>query len=230
MISVIGLGAGGHARVVIEILRLMDGVELVGLLDRKDELRQTDILGVPVLGGDELMPGLHRKGVLYALIGLGGTGDTGPRQRLYEKALGEGFEPVAAVHPQAVISPSAQIGKGPNVMAGAIINSAAILGDNVIVNTGAVVEHDCTIDDHVHIATGAKLASSVIIGEGAHVGVGAVVRQSIGIGEGAIVGAGAVVVRDVEPWSVVVGIPARLLRLRDPEGVDIRAPVSGSAS
>ena len=217
MVPVIGLGAGGHARVVIKILRLMGTYELVGLLDPKPELWDTQVLGAPVLGDDGILADLYRQGVYHAFIGLGGTGDNRPRKQLYERALREAFQPVQAIHSKAVVSASAQIGKGLTVMAGAVINAAAIVGDNVIINTGAIVEHDCIVGDHAHIATGARLASTVRVGQGAHIGAGATVRQSITIGEGAIVGAGAVVVKDVDPWTVVVGVPARVLKRR---GID----------
>ena len=212
MIRVVGLGAGGHAKVVIEILRLMGGYELVGLLDPKRELWGTGILGIRVLGDDDLLPKLYNQGVRHAFIGLGTTGDTRARRRLYEKAHRQGFQIVQAIHPQAVIGPSVEIGHGPTIMAGAVINAAVRLGDNVIVNTGAIIEHDCVIGDHVHIATGARLASTVYVGEGAHIGLSASIRQCIHIGRNAIVGAGAVVVDDVPDSVVVVGVPARILR------------------
>lgn len=209
---VIGLGAGGHARVVIEILCLTGEYKLAGLLDPRRELWGREVLGVPVLGDDGLLPELYAQGIRHAFIGLGGTGDTRPRQQLYELARGMGFEIIAVIHPRAVVSPSARLGHGPTVMAGAIINAAARLGDNVIVNTGAIVEHDCVIGHHVHIATGARLAGGVTVADGAHIGIGATVRQGIHIGRGAIVGAGAVVVRDVPDGVVVAGVPARIMR------------------
>lgn len=211
-IKVVGLGAGGHTKVVIEILRLVKVYEIVGLVDPKQELWNTEVLGVPVLGDDALLPQLYEQGVHYAFIGLGTVGDTRPRRRLYEKTRRQGFQIIESIHPQAIISPSAEFGEGVTIMAGAVINACARLGVDVIINTRAVVEHDCVIGDHVHIATGAQLASTVRVGNGVHIGAGATVRQCITIGEGAIVGAGAVVVRDVPLHTVVVGVPARPLR------------------
>lgn len=210
MIKVIGFGAGGHAKVVIEILRSRGEYEIVGLLEARRELWSTQVLGVEVLGDDSLMLGLKQRGIHHAFIGVGTVGDAQPRRHLYDKVAGFGFSVVAAIHAAAVVSSSAKIGVGPTIMAGAIVNANAVIGDNVIVNTGAIVEHDCVIGDHTHIATGARLAGGVHVGVGSHVGIGAVVRQEIRIGEGAIVGAGAVVVSDVPAGTIVMGVPARI--------------------
>ena len=209
MIPVVGFGAGGHAKVVIEILRSMREYEIVGLLDARIE-RGANVLGVEVLGDDSLMAELKERGIEHAFIGVGTVGDAQPRRQLYEKVVGSGFQIVAAIHTAAVVSSTAQIGVGPTIMAGAIVNANAVIGDNVIVNTGAIVEHDCLIGDHTHIATGARLAGGVHVGPGSHIGIGAVVRQEIRIGEGAIVGAGAVVVRDVPDFKTVIGVPAKI--------------------
>jgi sugar O-acyltransferase (sialic acid O-acetyltransferase NeuD family) len=211
----IGLGAGGHAKVVLETLALVGGVEVVGLLDPRSELWGTQVGGVEVLGDDDLLASQYDAGVTHAFIGLGGVGDTRPRRRLYTLAREQGLEIVDAVHPSAAISPSAAIGAGATILACAVVNADAVLGENVIVNSGAVIEHDCRLGDHVHVASGAVLASSVEVGDRVHVGAGATVRQSVTIGPGALVGAGAVVVRDVAPKTVVAGVPARLLRKVD---------------
>lgn len=224
-VKVVGLGAGGHAKVVIEILRSHKSYALMGLLDTKPELRGKSVLGVPILGDDDLIPVLKRDGVCRFFVGLGSTGDDRRRQRLFELALQHGMKPVDAVHPQAIISPSAELGEGVTIMAGAVINACTRLGENVIVNTGAIVEHDCVIGDHVHIATGAQLASTVRVGTGAHIGAGATVRQCITIGEGAIVGAGAVVVKDVRPHTVVVGVPAYPLREVEAKPIQSESPL-----
>lgn len=212
MLKAVGLGAGGHAKVVIELLRQSGGVELVGLTDPRKELWGTSVLGVPVLGDDSSLSMVYRDGVRHAFIGVGSVGTPLVRKCLYELAHMNGFMLIHAVHPQAVISPSAVIGEGATIMAGALINTDARLGENVIINTGAIVEHDCSIGNHVHIATGARLASTVCVGDETHVGVGATVKQSINIGRNVIVGAGAAVVHDVADNTVVAGVPARVLR------------------
>ena len=211
MTRLLGLGAGGHAKVVLEVALAL-GYDVVGLLDPRRDLWGTTVCGVPVLGGDELMAPQYDGGVRTAFIGLGSGQDTAPRAALYRRARDAGFEIPSLVHAAAVVSPSATLGRGATVLAGGLINADAVLGENVIVNTGAIVEHDCRLGDHVHVASGARLAGGVQIGDGVHVGLGACVNQGIEIGPGAVVGSGAVVVRDVEPGAVVAGVPARPLR------------------
>jgi UDP-perosamine 4-acetyltransferase len=209
---VIGLGAGGHAKVVIDILQTAGGCELVGLLDASRLLWEKTVLGVRVLGGDDLLPELRGQGVTHAFIGVGSTGDTKPRQQLYKKLHQYGFELVSAVHPQAVVARSVKLRPGVTIMAGCILNAHARIGANVVVNTGGIIEHDCVIGDHAFIGPGVRLGGTVEVGSGAHLGIGATVLQNIHIGKNAIVGAGAVVIEDVPDNTVVVGVPARVLR------------------
>lgn len=205
---VIGLGAGGHAKVVLDAL-LAAGVEVVGLLDARGDLRGTSVLGIPILGGDEMLDDLRAQGVTHAFIGVGSTRDVSPRRRLYELIVARGLEPLTVVHPRAIVSADARLGRGGTILAGAIVNPGVSVGDNVIVNTGAIVEHDCVLGDHVHVATGARLAGGVTVEACAHVGIGASVRQGVRIGRDAVVGAGSVVIDDVPAGATVVGVPAR---------------------
>ena len=209
---VVGIGAGGHARAVMEVLVLDGRYEVRGLLDSDPTLIGVKMGNARVLGDDSLISGLRNDGLRYFFVGLGSVGDCQPRTRLYKLAVDAGLKPVTAIHPDAVMSASVEFSQGATIMAGAIINSCAILGENVIVNTGAIVEHDCVVQSHVHIASRAVLASGVCVGEMTHIGVGAIVRQGISIGEGVTVGAGALVVKDVAPWTVVIGVPAHVLR------------------
>jgi len=210
--QLIGLGAGGHAKVVLEALLAIGGAEVRGLLDPCPALHGQQILGVPVLGDDSLLSQLKEQGITGFFMGVGSVGDARLRRRLFAWALGLGFDAITVIHPRAVVSPSVVVGRGTCIFAGAVVNAAACLGENVIVNTGAVVEHDCQLGDHVHVATGACLGGGVMVGSGSHIGLGACVREGIRIGRDALVGAGAVVVEDVQDEVVVVGVPARYLR------------------
>ena len=204
----VGLGAGGHAAVMIETYRAIGGVEIAGLLAPHGE----EVLGVPVIGNDEKLATLKNDGIDAVFLGIGMMKNASIRKMLVARSREVMLEIVGAIHPSAIIAHSAQMGRGVQILAGAIIQARAVLGDHVLINTGAIVEHDGRIGDFSHVATGAHLAGGVDVGEGAFIGAGAVVIPSIAIGAGAIVGAGAVVIHDVSPGTTVVGVPARPLR------------------
>jgi len=203
------IGGGGHAKVLIESLQAAQYVGSCVIVDKDKLLWGRQVLGVPVLGDDSLLPELLKQGARFFAVGVGGTGDNGPRRRLFDSAVACGLEPMTVIHPSSIHSPWAKIGMGCQLLPGSIVNAGADIGTNVIINSGSIIEHDCLIGDHVHVASGAVLASTVRVGAGAHIGCGATVRQTISIGEGAVVGAGAVVVKDVPPHITVVGVPAQ---------------------
>lgn len=214
-ISVVGIGAGGHAKVVIDCLQvcreLGRTLTVCGLLDAAPGLAGTSILGIPVLGGDEELDRLWSEGVRHAFIGVGTARNTLARKLIWELLRQRSFEVVEVIHPSAVVSPwsTRPTGSGCTILARAVVSAGAILGENVLVNTGAIVEHDCCLGHHVHVASGAVLAGNVSVGEGAFIGAGACVKPGVTIGPRAIVGTGAVVTRNVPADVTVIGVPAR---------------------
>jgi UDP-perosamine 4-acetyltransferase len=207
---VVVVGAGGHARSVIDALRTSAAdFEPVACTDPDPARAGSAVDGVPVLGDDGVLEGLREEGIEGACLGVGGVGDNLPRAQLHARLRGIGFRLPAVVHGRAYVAASATLGEATVVLAGAIVGAGCQLGNDVIVNSGAIVEHDCVIGDHVHLASGCALGGGVGVDVHAHVGLGARVLQERRVGENAIVGAGAVVVRDVPPGQVVVGCPAR---------------------
>lgn len=202
------IGAGGHARVVLDILLNRRPEMKLILLDADQSLWGSKVMGVDILGGDNLLPELFQRGASKAIVALGATRGGGLRKRLFDTYSAIGFTPVEVIHSTAVCSKWAELGHGVQVLASAVINAGARVGRNTIVNTGAIIEHDCRVEDHVHVATAARLCGGVRIGEMAHIGAGAVLREGVKVGPRAVVGAGAVVVRDVTESTVVAGCPA----------------------
>jgi len=212
MTPIIGLGAGGHAQVLAEVIQICGTYKLAGFLT-PDRSKWGQLLsGAPVLGDDGRLPELYAQGMRHVFIGVGSVGHTTARQKAYATACDREFEIAAIIHPHAIIAPSVIMGDGLVAMAGAIVNTGVSLGHNILINTGAIVEHHCIIGDHTHIASGANIGGDVNIGEGAHIGLGASIRQGIRIGNQAVVGAGAVVIRDVPDRTTVAGVPAKELK------------------
>lgn len=203
------LGGGGHAKVLIETM--LSSIELnpAYILDQDPKKWKSKVLNVEIIGGDDQIRTLKLKGIEYFAIGLGSVKDNSLRKKLYDFAISEGLKPATIIHPSAILSPSAKISKGCQILLSAVINSDAFIGENAIINTGSIVEHDCFIKNHIHISIGAKLASSVFIDDLAFIGAGSVIKQGIKIGKASIIGAGSVVVKDVAPFKMVFGNPAK---------------------
>jgi len=202
------IGAGGHARVLLDCLSAAE-VTIAGVVDQNPSRWNSIFCGYLIVGGDDQVDSLKTRGVTHFILGIGGAGNTSPRRKVYEWACAKELVPVTMRHESVRCSRTAQVGLGVQLMPGCIVNAGAIVGVNTIVNTGAIIEHDCVVGEHVHIATGATLAGTVRVGSGAHIGAGAVVRENIFVGCNSIVGAGAVVVKDVPERTLVVGVPAR---------------------
>jgi len=197
------IGAGGHAKVVVELARSC-GFDVVGCLDADDTPRL--LVGAPVIGKDEIASSLLSDGVRFSALGIG---NNRVRERLGGELEALGFTLPALISPDAVMSPSAQVERGVIVMPGAVLNAECRIGPFGIVNTSASVDHDCRLGIAVHVAPGSRLAGSVVVGDRAMIGVGSAVAPGVSIGSDAILGAGATAIHDIPSNTIAVGTPAR---------------------
>lgn len=204
--AIIVLGGGGHAKVVIDMIKRLR-VPLKGMVDPDAD---TAVLGAEFLGGDDALKNWHPSEVDLA-NGVGSVGLPELRRELYDRFVGEGYFFPPLVHPASVMGEDSGAAAGAQIMAGAVVQAGADIGENAIVNTRASVDHDCRIGPHSHIAPGATLSGNVRVGEQVHVGTGATVIQGIAIGDRAVIAAGAVVTEDVAADAHVAGVPARAM-------------------
>jgi UDP-perosamine 4-acetyltransferase len=210
MLDTLIIGAGGHGKVVCDILRAAGTHKPIGFVDADPKLAGQVVAGLPVLGSIHRLPHLAR---LYRhLAVIVAIGDNRTRVEYARTVQGYGLPLVTAIHPSAVVSPSARIGTNCVIAAGAIVCADATIEDSVIINTAATVDHECQIGAGVHLCPGVRLAGRVRIGTGAFVGMGSTVIQCLSLGEQSVIGAGAVVLRDVPDGATVVGVPARVVK------------------
>ena len=207
---VIVLGAGGHARVLIDALLLLEW-DVLGVTVPAEGSFASELLGVSVIGDDEQITRYAPLDVRL-VNGIGSVGDASARRLLYESWLDRGYRFTTVVHPSVVIARDVTLGEGVQIMAGAVIQTGCRIGANTIVNTASSIDHDCHIGAHCHVAPGTTLSGSVDVGDRTHLGTGAVVIQGVRIGADVLVAAGAVVTRDVEAGQRVQGVPAREYR------------------
>lgn len=161
--SVVILGAGGHAKVVAEPFVGLMEVRMVG---KNEEIKD------------------HHDGILI------GIGDMRKRRELFEKYEKLVLN---AIHENAVIGSDVSLGVGAQIMAGVVIQPGVRIGKNTIVNTSASVDHDCLIGAHCHIAPGAILCGGVTIGDRTFIGAGSVITEGVTIGSDMFVPAGLVI-------------------------------------
>lgn len=209
-------GAGGHAKVVAELVRAV-GATVLGFVDS-----DSATLGRVIEPGGPRMTYIEADFLAYVQRNgacPGGAdavalaiGDNRAREECAHQL--EHIAMPCLVHPTSFISPSSIIGRGTVVFAGAIINAEARLGEAVIVNSGAIVEHDCWLGGACHVSPNATLGGGVRVGSRSWIGAGATVVHGVSVGSDVIVGAGAVIIHDVPDGVTIVGNPGRVIRQR----------------
>lgn len=207
-LPVILLGTGGHARVLIDTLRLCS-VEIIGATNPVQSLRGQEIFGIKVLGPDDELYN-YSAGKVKLVNAIGSVALPISRRQLFAKWKNRGYVFADVIHPSAIIATESTIGEGAQVMAGVVIQPGVCLGDNVLINTKTSIDHDSIIGNHSHLAPGVTVSGKVIMDEEVHVGAGATVIQCIQIGKGSLIGAGSLVLENIPAGVTAFGCPAKV--------------------
>lgn len=216
MNKVLIFGAGGHAKVVMDIVEKGNLYEIAFLVDDNPTLKGKNIFGYRVLGGKaDLRAQIDRTTVHNALVAIG---NNPVRTQIAQWLWKNGFQLITAIHPSAQVARGVSVGPNTVVMAAAVINADTVLGHSVIINTAASVDHDCVIGDATHVAPGCHLCGSVTVGAHTLIGAGTTVIRGITIGENAVIGAGSVVVQDIPANVSARGNPARPVKSNESNG------------
>lgn len=200
-------GAGGHAKVIAEILESM-GKNIDGLFDDNqcvEELKGTKVEKGIRISDENSFPALKSP----VIISIGNNKERAEITDLLANCFDVKFG--KAIHSTAIISPSASIAEGVMILHGSVIQADTIIGKHVLVNTAASIDHENVIGNYVHVSPHATLCGRVHVGEGTHIGAGAVILPNLKIGKWCKIGAGAVVITDIPDFSTAVGNPARIL-------------------
>lgn len=211
--KVIIYGAGGHAKVLTEIIEKQGLFQLAGYVCT-NPCGQEGFREYKVLGSEEELDTLI---TTYSIEGtLVGIGDNWKRwkivKRVSERHLTLEF--VTVIHPSAQIASDVEIGPGTVVMAGAVINPGTRIGCHCIINTGVLVDHDNTIGDFVTLAPGSMTGGEVVVGDFTAICLGAHVINKITIGEHCVIGAGATLLQNAPSLCTLYGCPAKPRRRR----------------
>jgi len=200
--SLLIIGAGGHAKVVLDALRYGSGAALdCQVADDDVSLSGKELMGLSIVVPVSQV--LHPKRLFHIAIGNNAT-----RERVAHRCLETGMTYESLLHPRAICAQSAILSPGCFIAAGAIVSAEAKISTGCIINHGAVVDHDCVLDAFCHVAPNATLGGGAHLGKRVLIGAGANILPGVAIADDSIVGAGAVVLHDLTTGSIYAGVPA----------------------
>ncbi|NRG44272.1 acetyltransferase [Bacillus sp. CRN 9] len=207
MKKILVIGAGGHSRVVQDIINEIGGYQVTAILDDKFQFKESreGVYFGPISMLNDLVAEFDCK-IIVAI------GQNEMRLKVISqlKLHADRYETV--IHPTAIVSKDVSIGQGTVIMANVVVNTGSKIGSHVILNTSAVIDHDALIDDYAHIAPNATLTGAVTVGVGSLIGAGSTVLPTTAIGQWSIIGAGSTVIKNVSSNITVAGSPARIIR------------------
>ena len=207
---------GNGSSTILETIRAMGGVEVVGFLDQEQVSKIGAFQGLPVYGYAELKPLLERGVSLF----ISGETDRQRRLEVLQDAERMGYRLLNAIHPRAYISPSVRMAGGNHVKASAVVDTGTLVGKGCIIDNGAIVPHHNIIGDGCHISPGVSMGSSIRLEARVLLGIGSSVATGVDIGEDAIVTPGSSITTPVASRTVMEGVPARPIGKRKLPGND----------
>jgi sugar O-acyltransferase, sialic acid O-acetyltransferase NeuD family len=203
------IGGGGHCCSVLDSLFSCGDYEQIGVIEQNNKNKES-IMGVPIIGTDEDLFLLYKRGWQNAFITLGSVGDSTVRRKIYNTLREIGYRIPVIADSTAIVGKNVQVGEGVFIGKRAVVNAGVCIKHCAIINSGAIVEHDCMIGSFSHISSGAVVCGQVKVGDDSHIGAASVIKQSIYIGNNALIGAGSVVVKDLPDAVLAYGNPCEV--------------------
>lgn len=206
-------GIGAASTIAMAIVDAVNNgfsdLEFLGYINDKDGL--SDIDGYPIIGGYNDVPRLIKEGYLFINTVYKIDGQVS-RTLLFESLKIPDNQLATFVHPKAYVAPNVELGPGCVVLPNATVSSGVKMGRCVRVMTGAMIGHDCIISDHAFFAANSCVGSHIQFGVGTYSGLNCTIGGKLSINNYSVVGMGSVVTKDVLPFSIVAGNPAKHLR------------------
>lgn len=204
-LPVVILGGGGHASVLAEIC-IEQGRQILAVVSPEPMLARQIFQGLRHITNDDEVLQIPVNDV-ELVNGIGGLPGSDLRKQLAAKFSDLGYRFATLVSSSAIVSRTAKLAEGVQVLPRATINAGASVGAHSIINSCSLVEHDCCVESFVHIAPSAIICGGTVVREGAQIGPSSVLAQGLDIGVYSVVGAGTSVVRSLDSYSQV--LPAR---------------------
>lgn len=206
------VGAGGLAKEILEIVHELN-IENLYFFDDINENNFYLYDKYTILKNDKDVLHIFSKNNLFTI----GIGKPLLRKRMYDKFIFLGGKIISLISNKAHVgSFGTIIGEGAVILQGAIITNDVVVGKCVLLNPNTTVSHDVKIGNFVECSPGVCITGNVKIGDFTYIGTNATILPNINIGKNVTIGAGAVVTKDIPDNSLVVGIPARIIKKLEP--------------
>ena len=206
MKKLIVYGAGEFGSLIANVLSYHDDLEIVAYGDDDPQKSADHIDGTPVFGQEDLLDFAKQNNIKLAITAIGNNTVRADKFNLLKNI---GFQMISIVHPQALIDTKVSYGDNVIIEMGTAIHTHSKIGNNVFVGGEGLIGHHNTIGDHVLVGGNVSFGGSVVVEDYVSLGVGASIKPGIRLGKGAVIGVGAAVIKDVEPGTTVVGVPAK---------------------
>lgn len=191
------IGAGGHCKVIIDLIELLNKFKIVGVYD---DHKTGYFNGYRILGNTKEIDSKINNFIVT-------IGNNRVRKKIYESNLNLNW--ITLIHPSVIISKNVKVGEGTVICAGSIIQPDVVIGKHCIINTGASIDHESVIGDFCSISPHATVCGQVKIRNMCFIGANSTIIQCLEIGSNSIIGAGSVIIRHVENEMKVVGNPGK---------------------
>jgi len=206
MKKLIVYGAGEFGSLIANVLSYHDDLEIAAYGDDDPQQTADHIDGTPVFGQKDLLNFAEQNNIKLAITAIG---NNTVRAEKFNLLKNTGFQMISIVHPQALIDTKVSYGDNVIIEMGTAIHTHSKIGNNVFLGGEALIGHHNIIGDHVLVGGNVSFGGSVVVEDYVSLGVGASIKPGIRLGKGSVIGVGAAVIKDVEPGTTVVGVPAK---------------------
>ena len=181
------IGGGGHCVSVIDMIENGNEYKILGILD--SNIKENNILGYKILGGDNLIPELVNENT-YFLITVGQIKSYSTRKKIAKILIENKAKLATVISSLAYVSKHASIEEGSVIMNHAVVNAKAKIGKNCIINTMSNIEHGASIGEFCHISTCAVVNGESVIGNGTFIGSNATISNNVVIKDNSVISSG----------------------------------------
>ncbi len=196
---VIVLGAGGHAKVITEILNQRD-IKVLGIsVKSKKDFKKTNYKS---FSDDEVISN-YSPDQINLVNGVGSLPYDKSRYKISKNFIEKGYSFISITHPSAIISSEARISEGAQILAGSFVGPSSSIGIGTIINSHSSIDHDCEILEYCHLAPGVVCSGNVKIGNFVHISPGVTITNNIEIGNNSIIYPGVTLTKNIPDNSIV---------------------------